>query len=169
TVAAPPAPRLLDTVSSLRLDEAVVSRALERDTRSLRGRTGVGTTQWQIISRGAATTLLGTDPVGLPGLVTRRIRRSPAPDATVVVEQALDSSTVIQIFQRPADSPRYLVDGVIVRQTERDRAAREAAPAAAPAPVDRLARFVGRLRVEISGPLSLDSLNRLLEQVEPLP
>jgi hypothetical protein len=32
-----------------------------------------------------------------------------------------------------------------------------------------LARYVGRLRVEISGPVSTDSLNRLLEQVEPLP
>ena len=31
------------------------------------------------------------------------------------------------------------------------------------------ARFVKGLRVEIMGPLSPDSLNRLLEQVAPLP
>jgi len=37
------------------------------------------------------------------------------------------------------------------------------------AATDRLARFVGGLRVEISGPLSQDSLNRLLEQLKPLP
>lgn len=164
---ATPAPRLMDT-STVRLEGVVITG--ESRVAALRGRGG--TTQWQIISRGAATTLLGTDPVGLPGLATRRIRRSPAPDQTVVVEQALDSSTVIQIFQRPADSFGYYIDGA-----RRDSAAalarqRERAPAAAAreiAPADRLARFVGRLRVEISGPLSTDSLNRLLEQVEPLP
>jgi len=144
--------------AALRLDAAVVmSEAQSGEVAALRGR--AVTTQWQIISRGAATTLLGTDPVGLPGLRTRRIRRSPAPDATVVVEQALDSATTIQIFQRPMTEYGYS-----------DRAAREAAPsAAAAAPADRLARFVGRLRVEISGPLTTDSLNKLLEQVEPIP
>lgn len=162
---------LRDSAAALSELTIVGARAeRERDLAAARGR--AATTQWQIISRGAATSLLGTDPVGLPGLATRRIRRSPAPDGTVVVEQALDSSTVIQIFQRPAGSPSYLVDGTPVRQAARDRAAREAVPAAptgAPAPAERLARFVGRLRVEISGPLSQDSLNRLLEQVEPLP
>ncbi|HXO86395.1 MAG TPA: zf-HC2 domain-containing protein [Gemmatimonadales bacterium] len=144
------------------LDEVVVTtgaKAQSNEVAALRGR--AVTTQWQIISHGAATTLLGTDPVGLPGLRTRRIRRSPAPDATVVVEQALDSATTIQIFQRT--TPEYGFS---------DRGAREAAPpAAAPAPprADRLARFVGRLRVEISGPLTTDSLNKLLEQVEPIP
>jgi hypothetical protein len=34
---------------------------------------------------------------------------------------------------------------------------------------DRLARYVGRLRIEIAGPLSIDSLNKLLDQVQPLP
>ena len=169
---AAPAPVRKD--SALRLEEAVVvtgaqsGEPLTRDKAAVsaaRGRTG--TTQWQIISRGAATTLLGTDPVGLPGLATRRIRRSPAPDATVVVEQALDSFTVIQIFQRPAFAWGYADSSA--RYYARERAEREVAPAAAPVPVDRLSRFVGRLRVEISGPLSLDSLNRLLEQVEPLP
>ena len=32
---------------------------------------------------------------------------------------------------------------------------------------ERLARFVGRLRIEIAGPLPKDSLNRLLESVKP--
>ena len=146
---ATPARKLMDT--TVRLEAVVVTGAVEKDAGAMR---------WPIISRDAATTLLGTDPVGLPGLATRRIRRSPAPDATVVVEQLLDSSTVIQVFQRAADSPLYIVDGTPLPQSRRDRAAREA---------DRLARFVGRLRVEISGPLPVDSLNRLLEQVEPLP
>jgi hypothetical protein len=132
---------------------------------------GLVATEWPVISRGVAASLLGAKPVGLPGLATRSIRRSPAADGTVVVEQALDSSTVIQIFQRSLAAPVYIVDGSKVdtsaraaaRQYERAPAAREMAAA------DRLARFVGRLRVEIAGPLSPDSLNRLLEQVEPLP
>lgn len=153
------AQRVPDSLVSA-LEEAVVTAAPTI-------RSQPTTTRWPIISRGTARTLLGADPVGLPGLATRRIRRSPAPNQQVVVEQALDSSTTIEIYQRPADAPVY-VDGVIVRQ-ERESAAREAAPAAAPAPADRLARYVGKLRVEIAGPLSTDSLNKLLDQVKPLP
>ena len=128
------------------------------------------TTQWPVITRGAAASLLGAEPVGLPGLSTRRIQRNPSGDGTVVVEQTLDSSTVIQIFQRPAtalgSSDSLGAEAGVRMFRERDRAR---ASAAAPTSADRLARFVGRLRVEISGPLSSDSLNRLLEQVEPLP
>ena len=115
-------------------------------------------TEWPIITRSTARSLLGTDPVGLPGLATSRIRRSPGTDRTVIVEQVVDSATVIQIIQRPATA--NLLDssarGYAFGEAER-------------LPADRLARFVGRLRVEIKGPLSLDSLNRLLEQVAPLP
>jgi hypothetical protein len=115
-------------------------------------------TEWPIINRAAARALLGADPVGLPGLATRRIRRSPGTDRTVIVEQAVDSATVIQIIQRPATADRYDSSGLgyAFGDAERQR-------------TDRLARFVGRLRVEIKGPVSLDSLNRLLEQVAPLP
>jgi len=114
-------------------------------------------TEWPIITRAAARALLGADPVGLPGLATRRIRQSPGTDLTVIVEQAVDSSTVIQIFQKPANTALHDSSaGGYGYRRERERA-------------DRLARFVGRLRVEITGPLSLDSLNRLLEQVAPLP
>ena len=78
----------------------------------------------------------------------------------VVVEQAVDSSTMVQIFQRPAGANALFDSSArgysFNRGVERKRA-------------DRLARFVGRLRVEITGPLSVDSLNRLLEQVAPLP
>ncbi len=145
----------------LRLEEVVVTgRAATNAGAAASGpQNRLAATAWPIISRSAARSLLGTDPVGLPGLATRRIRRSPGTDGTVVVEQAVDSSTVIQIIQRPA-STTALYDsaarGYLNRSAERDRA-------------DRLARFVGRLRVEITGPLSVDSLNRLLEQVAPLP
>jgi putative zinc finger protein len=116
------------------------------DPRSVRN---LVSTTWPLISRGKAASLLGDRPVGVPGLATRRIRQSPGADSTVVVEQALDSNTVIQIFQRPATASGGL------ESSERERAV--------------LARYVGRLRVEITGPVSTDSLNKLLEQVEPIP
>jgi len=115
------------------------------------------TTSWPIITRGAARSLLGTEPVGLPGLA-RQIRRSPTADGTVVVEQRIDSATTIQIFQRQSGMDSSGQARYYYRQQEREIA-----------PADRLARYVGRLRVEIAGPLSTDSLNKLLDQVQPLP
>jgi hypothetical protein len=163
---APASRSVLDTVprrqEPAHLDAVVVTgRAAENAALAAPApQSRLAATEWPIISRSAARSLLGTDPVGLPGLPTRRIRRSPGTDATVIVEQAVDSSTVIQIIQRPA-STNALYDSAargysFNRSVERQRA-------------DRLARFVGRLRVEITGPVSVDSLNRLLEQVAPLP
>lgn len=162
------APAPLDTVSRLHdsalvLSEAVVvaapqagasSRGVEApsanrsDSRSVRN---LVSTTWPLISRGKAASLLGDRPVGVPGLATRGIHSSPTGDGTVVVEQALDSKTVIQVFQRTASSAE--TDEPVTRERA-DRV---------------LARYVGRLRVEISGPVSTDSLNKLLEQVEPIP
>jgi len=150
--AAPSAP---PTPSALHVDEAIV----QADNRlaGLHGR--LVSSQWIVISRGSARTLLGADPVGIPGLAARDIRRSPTDAATIVVEQQLDSTTVIQLFQRAAT-----VEGAeLGYPQQRFNARAEAAPA------ERLARYVGRLRVEIAGPLTPDSLNRLLEQVQPLP
>jgi anti-sigma factor RsiW len=129
----------------------------------VRGR--LGTTQWPIIRPGPARELLGTDPVAIPGLAVRNLRRSPAGDGVVLVEQLLDSTTVIQLYQQRADVERA--------QRALDRSdARVAAPppaARAYAATERLARFVGTLRVEIAGPLTADSLNKLLEQLKPIP
>ena len=127
--------------------------ASRNDSRSVRN---LVSTTWPLISRGKAASLLGDRPVGVPGLATRHIRGSPGTDSTVVVEQALDSNTVIQIFQRPASATTESSDAYYLG-VERAR------------PDRVLARYVGRLRVEIQGPVSTDSLNRLLEQVEPLP
>jgi putative zinc finger protein len=115
--------------------------------------------EWPVISRSAARALLGAEAVGLPGLTVRTIRRAPGRDSTVLVEQALDSTTVIQFFQRPAGPPA-LSESSGYRYAEGAGRARTD---------HMLARFVGRLRVEIAGPVSVDSLNRLLEQVRPLP
>lgn len=141
------------------LEAIVVDGAAARSAEELRGR--ATTTSWPVISRGTARSLLGTDPVGLPGLA-RNIRRSPANDGTVVVEQKIDSATTIQIFQRQDAVYGYTDSSIKVDQFRRFNE-RETAQA------DRLARYVGRLRVEIAGPLSTDSLNKLLDQVQPLP
>ena len=142
---------------------AVVTSRAEAEEVTLRGR--LMATEWQIIRPGPARDLLGADPVGIPGVAVRNIRRSPTGDV-VLVEQALDSATVIQLFQQRMENDQ------VFRRLERSDAARAAAPSAATrlgsAGTERLARFVGGLRVEIAGPLSTDSLNRLLEQVRPI-
>jgi len=105
---------------------------------------------WPAVDREMAKSVLGDEPVGLPALPVRSFRRGPGLDGTIVVEQRLDASTVIQIFQRPAsNTARSELRGY--------------------AKTVLLARYVGRLRVEIAAPVSLDSLNRLLDQVRPLP
>ena len=82
------------------------------------------------------------------------------------MEQSIDSATVIQIFQERVEDDQSRL------YRERSAAPRSAAPAAAPrfgfAGTERLARYIGGVRVEIAGPLSTDSLNRLLEQVKPI-
>ena len=103
---------------------------------------------WPLIDRRLATSVLGEEPVAVPGLAVQSFRRGPGNDGTIVVEQTLDSATVIQIFQRPARTS-------LNTSAERGRA-------------DHFGRFVGGLRVEIAGPVSTDSLNRLLDQVKPL-
>jgi len=137
---------------------AVATSRPSADLPAVRGR--LVATEWPIIRPGPARDLLGADPVGVPGLAVRNIRRSPTGDV-VLVEQALDSATVIQVFQQRMEEQR------VTRQLERS-----AAPSALDrgyAGTERLARFIGGLRVEIAGPLSADSLNRLLEQVKPIP
>jgi anti-sigma factor RsiW len=118
------------------------------DLTSERGR--LAGAEWPIIRPGPARDLLGADPVVIPGLAVRNIRRSPTGEV-VLVEQAIDSATVIQLFEQRMDAeptPRLLRSAV---------------------GTERLARFIGGVRVEIAGPLSPDSLNRLLEQVKPIP
>src|SRR5213075_2866884 len=93
---------------SLMLEAVVVSGAQSGVVAQLRGR--ASTTSWPIISSGTAHSLLGTDPVGLPGLA-RKIRRDPANNGTVVVEQQIDSATTIQIFQQQnATAALYRID-----------------------------------------------------------
>jgi hypothetical protein len=118
----------------------------------------VPTTSWSIIPRDAARPTLGVDPVTIPGLPVRDVRRSPLDDGVILVEQAVDSTTLVQLFQRRADQAEE-------RARRGSRVADALAPAAKAQSVERLARFVGGLRVEIAGPLPTDSLSKLLELV----
>lgn len=110
----------------------------------------IAAAEWRVISPSTARDVLGTDPVGVAGLTVRQIRTSPATGgpATILIEQAVDATTVIQLYQRRSTTTR---EADLYGTSE------------------RLARYVGGLRVEIAGPLSEDSLNRLLEQLQPLP
>ena len=139
----------------------VVTSARDANLAAVRARQE--TASWPVIGRDQARELLGADPVGIPGLAVREIH-SPVGDNVVLVEQQIDSATMIQLFQRRAEQLDAGGRAVI-------RGAAPAARAAAPdvRGTERLARFVGSLRVEIAGPLSPDSLNKLLEQVRPIP
>jgi len=182
-VAAAPLSRRADSV---RIDASVVSGAVaraERDAPVSAPAAGAPSivanraparqltaTAWPVIDRRVARTILGEEPVGLPGLAPRAFRRAPGADGTVVVEQAMDSSTVIQIFQRPAGSAFAYDSSARTANEGRLRVRGYASEDQARERGNRLfARFVRGLRVEITGPLSTDSLNRLLEQVAPLP
>jgi len=130
----------------------------------------VVTTSWQIIGLDAARPTLGANAVTIPGVPVRDVRRSPLGDGVVVVEQALDSTTVIQLFQRRADqgtiNGEFVTTGAAAASRQRAAAPAPASAARDAAKVtERLARYVGSLRVEIAGPLTPDSLSKLLDLV----
>jgi len=124
----------------------------------------------------SARALLGREPVVLPGAPIRALRRAHLPGyaAAVVIEQQLDSGTVVQLVERRRAEMR--MDAVVAERVaapsaaaERTRAPQAAARAAAQAPAPiRPVRLVDELEVTISGPLPLDSLTRLLRHVAPL-
>lgn len=151
-VASAPRPALREVTPTPVPSEAVITTRPTADL-GYAGARAV-TTEWAIIRPGPARELLGADPVGVPGLTVRNMRRSPTGDV-VLVEQAVDSETVIQVFQRRMEEERQApAPSAMLRQRA--------------AATERLARYVGKLRVEIAGPLTADSLNRLLEQVKPI-
>ncbi len=94
------------------------------------------------ITLDSARLLLGQDPVALPDVPIRAVRHERiAGEVVVVVEQALDSTAVIELRERRPPPGR---------------------------PFDEGAVSANELRVEISGPLPADSLKRLLDRVRPV-
>ncbi len=105
----------------------------------------------------SARAILGAAPVTIPGVPVRRIALGGP--GIVVVEQALDATTVVQLYERRADAVRAVGQDAVARQ----RAAAE--PTRPAESSERLARYVGTLRIEIAGPVGADSLSKLLGRV----
>jgi len=143
----------------------------------------------------SARVLLGADPLVVPGAPIRAIRRAHeiGYSAVVIVEQALDSNTVIAVVsgrRSPVALGEVVVTGAAAMAArpdsasaaERERVDRArvadslgAAPAAkASARLmrdetrNRPPRRVGNLEIRISGPLPADSLQQLLQLVQPV-
>ncbi|HEY6808378.1 MAG TPA: zf-HC2 domain-containing protein [Gemmatimonadales bacterium] len=114
-------------------------------------------TTWPVIAAGPAREVLGGEPAQIPGLPVLGIRRNPADAAEIVVEQGVDSATVVEIYQRR-------LTGVLREKAPAVPALnpQEHAPRANAALVERPSRTIGSLRVEIAGPLPADSLRKLL-------
>jgi anti-sigma factor RsiW len=111
-------------------------------------------TTWTVIGSRSARDLLGTDPATIPGRPIRALRRGPGPTPEIVVEQELGGGVVVLLFEQVLDQGN--------KRARREMVGQDGAVARAN---ERLARFVGSLRVEIAGPLPTDSLSRLLELV----
>src|SRR5438876_681295 len=79
-------------------------------------------------------------------------KRRSAAQRLVLVEQQLASGTVVQLHERPAaeGAPGMEVGAAAVQRVDVG---------------ERLARYVGNLRVEIEGALPADSLSKLLELI----
>jgi Putative zinc-finger len=118
--------------------------------------TPVMSTTWPLISRQPARDVLGVEPVTIPGFAVRAYRRNPQA-REIVVEQVTDAGTTISLIERRMDANGYADELRI------DSAAPNQPGAMAKTVNERLARFVGLLRVEIDGPLTPDSLSSLLE------
>jgi hypothetical protein len=148
-VAAAPEPQI-------QIDGSLSRASLYGSGEGRRRATPVMSTTWPIIARQPARDLLGVEPVIIPGFAVRAYRRNPQA-REIVVEQVTDAGTTISLIERRMDANGY------ADELRMDSAAANAPQAMAKAVNERLARFVGLLRVEIDGPLTPDSLSSLLE------
>jgi len=136
------------------------------------------------ISLDSARALLGADPLAVPGAPIRTMYRAReiGYSAVVIVEQALDSSTVIEVVngrRSPVALEAVTVTGAAAPVARADSVAvAERAPlgrtriadslAATPAAKAAARRRPGDLHVRVSGPLPSDSLLKLLRLVQPV-
>ena len=122
-------------------------------------------TTWPLISRQPAREVLGVEPVVIPGFAVRAYRRNPATHE-IAVEQVTDAGTTISLIERRIDPNGYAdsrADSPAVTADSLPPVRGYVPRAMAKAVNERLARFVGSLRIEIEGPLTPDSLSSLLE------
>ena len=145
------------------------------------------------ISLDTARILLGRDPFAVPGAPIRAVYRARelGYSAVVILEQTLDSSTVIEVVNRRrspfaldevvvAAAPAAEADSLSARgraQLGRARVIDTLAVAPAAKAARRLAPYETRnweqrrldnLEIRISGPLPNDSLRKLLQLVQPV-
>ena len=149
------------------------------------------------ISTDSARRLLGRGPLAVPGAPIRGIyqARETGYSAVVIVEQALDSGKVIEVLnkrQSPMALDQFAVTAAPMarpdtmsamdhaRVEERAADSLAVAPAAKAAArlgyaekqkqetANRLVRHLDDLEIQISGPLSSDSLQKLLQLARPV-
>jgi len=110
----------------------------------------------------AARAILGREPILIPGLPVLRVRRSPRTAQEVVVEQALDSTHLILLFEsRQTVITRSLLSDQAVPVAD----ARAPAAVATAIPDSLPGRFVGGLLVEIQARVTTDSVLKLLRRL----
>jgi hypothetical protein len=107
----------------------------------------------------AARAILGRAPSVIPGLAVRRITRSPRAPDEIMVEQALDATQLIVLWERPIVPAS--TDTVPV-------ATRQGATVAKAAPdYVGVGRVIAGVWVQITGALKSDSLKTLLGEIKP--
>ena len=122
------------------------------------------------ISTDSARRVLGGSLALVPGLPVKSIRYLAG--GPVEIDQQLDSATVITLYEWPTTVEAATQQRALERR--RPAAPTAAAPSAPSANVakasesvsERLARYVRGLRVEVSGRVPVDSLNKLLQRVQ---
>jgi len=133
---------------------------------------------WQkanVISLDSARHVLGGDPVVVPGVPVEALYlgRGVGYSAVVIVQQALDSSTMIEVINaRPASlqldqvvvsgAPAAVADSVSAAES------RELVPKSAPRPLRAAVQASPTLFRDVRGPLSPDSLAALRRRLQPL-
>lgn len=107
--------------------------------------------QWDDVSVDSARVLLGGVLASIPGVPIDRVLASRTPQVLVLITQTVAANTAIELHEQRAEDNQM---ALVVPHGGAPRSATQ-----------RLARYVGALRVEISGPVSADSLSRLLDLV----
>jgi hypothetical protein len=112
-----------------------------------------------LLDSAAAHAILGREPVTIPGLPVRQVTRSSRWPDEVIVEQALDSTQVIMLWERPIVPAS--TDTVPV-------ATRHGATFAKTTPdYVGVGRVIVGVWVQITGAVKTDSLKKLLGKIKP--
>jgi len=135
------APAAAEAAPPVPIDRGVTTGAAPQLNRMFAYR---NTTSWPVITRDSASRLLRGPIVALPDFPITAVRAS---NDAIVVEHVLPPGQVIRLVERRAQAD----------ETAAGRAN------------EALARYIGGLRVEITGPFTADSLSRLLDRVRVMP